>query len=210
MAALTGPQESVEERRALYEARRDRVVAAIPGARSEGTFFAWLRLPEGVTAERILEEARVALAPGEGFGSRGAGHARISLAVSDEALDEGLERLARAPLAEPRPVELGAQWVPVAPVRAASSASSASSRTRSGSGSAAIMLHDAACARIPSRSSSTGFGKLCSVNGSNGPGKGVAPEAGADGLLRRLLDRARAVRVPERLRSGGSKSPSTG
>ena len=32
VAALTGPQESVEERRALYEARRDRVVAAIPGA----------------------------------------------------------------------------------------------------------------------------------------------------------------------------------
>ena len=93
VAALTGPQESVEERRALYEARRDRVVAAIPDARSEGTFFAWLRLPEGVTVERILEEARVALAPGEGFGSRGAGHARISLAVSDEVLDEGLDRL---------------------------------------------------------------------------------------------------------------------
>jgi aminotransferase len=94
VAALTGPQESVEERRALYETRRDRVVAAIPVARSEGTFFAWLRLPEGVSVERILEEGRVALAPGEGFGSRGAGHARISLAVSDEALDEGLERIA--------------------------------------------------------------------------------------------------------------------
>ena len=93
VSALTGPQESVEERRAFYEARRDRVVATIPGARSEGTFFVWLRLPEGVTVERILEEARVALAPGEGFGSRGAGHARISLAVSDETLDEGLERL---------------------------------------------------------------------------------------------------------------------
>ncbi len=93
IAALTGPQDGVEERRALYEARRDRVVAAIPVARSEGTFFAWLRLPEGVTVERILKEARVALAPGEGFGSRGAGHARISLAVSDEDLDEGLERL---------------------------------------------------------------------------------------------------------------------
>jgi aminotransferase len=93
IAALTGPQESVEERRALYEARRDRVVSALPGARSEGTFFAWLRLPEGLTVERILDEARVALAPGEGFGSRGAGHARLSLAVSDAALDEGLERL---------------------------------------------------------------------------------------------------------------------
>ena len=93
IAALTGPQETVEERRALYEARRDRVVAALPGARSEGTFFVWLRLPEGVTVERILEEARVAVAPGEGFGSRGAGYARLSLAVTDEVLDEGLERL---------------------------------------------------------------------------------------------------------------------
>ncbi len=93
IAALTGPQETVEERRALYEARRDRVVAALPDARSEGTFFAWLRLPDGVTVERILDEARVALAPGEGFGPAGAGHARISLAVADEALDEGLERL---------------------------------------------------------------------------------------------------------------------
>ena len=93
IAALTGPQETVEERRALYEARRDRVVAALPEARSEGTFFAWLRLPDGVTVERILDEARVALAPGEGFGPAGAGHARISLAVTDEALDEGLERL---------------------------------------------------------------------------------------------------------------------
>ncbi|MDQ3067423.1 MAG: aminotransferase class I/II-fold pyridoxal phosphate-dependent enzyme [Actinomycetota bacterium] len=95
VAALTGPQDSVEERRALYEARRDRVVAAIPGARSEGTFFVWLRLPDGVTVERILEETRVALAPGEGFGSRGAGHARISLAIADEVLDEGLERVRR-------------------------------------------------------------------------------------------------------------------
>jgi aminotransferase len=93
VAALTGPQESVEARRALYEARRDRVVAAIPGARSEGTFFVWVRLPQHVTVERILEEARVALAPGEGFGAGGAGCARLSLAVSDETLDEGLERL---------------------------------------------------------------------------------------------------------------------
>ena len=93
IAALTGPQETVEERRALYQARRDRVVAALPQARSEGTFFAWLRLPEGVTVQRVLEEARVALAPGEGFGPAGAGHARISLAVADDTLDQGLARL---------------------------------------------------------------------------------------------------------------------
>jgi len=93
VAALGGPQGSVEERRARYEARRDRVAAAT-GARSEGTFFTWARLPEGVTAAKLLADSRVAVAPGEGFGARGAGWARISLAVPDDALDRGLERLA--------------------------------------------------------------------------------------------------------------------
>ena len=95
IAALTGPQESVEERRTTYERRRDRAVAALGEleAQSEGTFFVWLRLPEGITVERLLTEHRVALAPGEGFGARGAGWARLSLAVTDEALDLGLDRL---------------------------------------------------------------------------------------------------------------------
>jgi aminotransferase len=95
IAALTGPQGSVEERRATYEHRRDRALAALGGleSRSEGTFFVWFQLPDGVTVERILMDQRVALAPGEGFGARGAGWARLSLAVSDETLDLGLERL---------------------------------------------------------------------------------------------------------------------
>jgi len=98
VAALTGPQESVEDRRALYERRRDRVVAALAGldARGEGTFFVWFRLPAGTSCEHVLEDNRVALAPGEGFGDRGHGWARLSLAVSDETLDRGLERLAAA------------------------------------------------------------------------------------------------------------------
>jgi aminotransferase len=93
IVALSGPQDTVEERRALYEARRDRVVAALPGARSEGTFFVWWLLPEGLTAERLLTEQRVAVAPGEGFGPAGDGWARISLATPDERLDAGLDRL---------------------------------------------------------------------------------------------------------------------
>jgi aminotransferase len=96
VAALTGPQDTVEERRALYERRRDRVVAALPGARSDSTFYVWWRLPDGLTPERLLTEQRVAVAPGEGFGERGAGWARISLATADETLDAGLERLRRA------------------------------------------------------------------------------------------------------------------
>ena len=95
IAALTGPQSSVEKRRATYEGRRDRALDALGGveARSEGTFFVWFRLPEDLTVELILVEQRVALAPGEGFGPRGAGWARLSLAVSDETLEVGLGRL---------------------------------------------------------------------------------------------------------------------
>jgi aminotransferase len=98
IAALTGPQDSVEERRTTYEHRRDRALAALAGieAQSEGTFFVWFRLPDGMTVDRLLEEHRVAVAPGEGFGARGARWARLSLALSDELLDRGLERLRAA------------------------------------------------------------------------------------------------------------------
>jgi aminotransferase len=98
VAALTGPQESVEERRALYERRRDRALAALRACepRGEGTFFVWFRLPDGLTCERLLDEHRVAVAPGEGFGERGRGFARLSLATPDEPLDLGLERLSDA------------------------------------------------------------------------------------------------------------------
>jgi aspartate/methionine/tyrosine aminotransferase len=62
----------------------------------EGTFFVWLRLPERLTAHTLLTEYRIAAAPGEGFGPSGAGWVRLSLAVSDEAIELGAERLARA------------------------------------------------------------------------------------------------------------------
>jgi L-glutamine---4-(methylsulfanyl)-2-oxobutanoate aminotransferase len=95
IAALRGPQETVAERRAVYERRRARVFDALAPLepRCEGSFFVWLRLPEGASAEQLLHEARVAVAPGEGFGERGRGHIRISLATAEETLDVGLERL---------------------------------------------------------------------------------------------------------------------
>jgi aspartate/methionine/tyrosine aminotransferase len=98
IAALTGPQESVEERRATYERRRDSALPALRGleAHSEGTFFVWFRLPDGLTPQLLLEAHRVAVAPGEGFGARGAGWARLSLATPDDRLDVGLERLGAA------------------------------------------------------------------------------------------------------------------
>jgi aminotransferase len=96
IAALTGPQDSVAERRDTYQRRRDRVIEVLGPQVCEGTFYIWLELPEDITAESLLTEHRVAVAPGEGFGSQGEGFARLSLAVSDETLELGLERLARA------------------------------------------------------------------------------------------------------------------
>jgi L-glutamine---4-(methylsulfanyl)-2-oxobutanoate aminotransferase len=95
VVALTGPQESVEERRALYEARRERVQRVVPDTRSDSTFYVWWPLPKGLTPERILAERRIAVAPGEGFGVQGEGWARISLATPDDRLDAGLRRLSR-------------------------------------------------------------------------------------------------------------------
>jgi aminotransferase len=102
IAALRGPQDTVAERRQLYERRRDRVLDALGPLepQCEGTFFVWLRLPPAISAETLLLEHRVAVAPGEGFGERGAGHIRISLATPDAALDEGLERLRQALLGD--------------------------------------------------------------------------------------------------------------
>jgi aminotransferase len=97
VAALEGPQESVAERVAAYARRRDVIAEAVPEPIvCEGTFFVWLRLPEGLTAESLLREHRVAVAPGEGFGPSGAGWARLSLAVTDETIELGAERLHRA------------------------------------------------------------------------------------------------------------------
>jgi aminotransferase len=96
IAALTGPQDSVGERVETYRRRRERVRELLPDLECEGSFYLWWELPEGLTPELLLAEHRVAVAPGEGFGSRGAGWARLSLAVTDEVLETGLERLAGA------------------------------------------------------------------------------------------------------------------
>ena len=101
IAALRGPQDSVTLRRDTYERRRDRVLGALAGTRvgrpvCEGTFYVWFELPRGVGAASLLTDHRVAVAPGEGFGRRGSGWARISLAVDDETLERGLERLRQA------------------------------------------------------------------------------------------------------------------
>jgi aminotransferase len=96
IAALTGPQESVAERVETYRRRRERVRELLPQLEGQGSFYLWWELPEGLTAETLLTDHRVVVGPGEGFGSRGAGWARLSLAITDEVLETGLGRLREA------------------------------------------------------------------------------------------------------------------
>jgi L-glutamine---4-(methylsulfanyl)-2-oxobutanoate aminotransferase len=96
VAALGGDQDHVRARFEVYRRRRDVLVAGLGLEPPQGTFYAWWRLPEGVTTEGLLASHRVAVAPGEGFGARGAGYARLSLAVDDADLEEGVARLAAA------------------------------------------------------------------------------------------------------------------
>jgi L-glutamine---4-(methylsulfanyl)-2-oxobutanoate aminotransferase len=101
IAALSSDQADVAERRAVYERRRDLVTGALtaagaPTAPARGSFFLWWRLPDGLTPRRLIEEHRIGVAPGEGFGASGAGWARLSLALPDGALAEAASRLSIA------------------------------------------------------------------------------------------------------------------
>jgi aspartate aminotransferase len=105
--ALRGSQESVALMRDEFQRRRDRIVAglrAIPGVRCgmpEGAFYVYPNVgsflkKNGIEntlalTEKLLDEARVAVVPGEAFGTHS--HLRISYATSQEQIDEGLQRL---------------------------------------------------------------------------------------------------------------------
>ena len=107
--ALRGPQESVGVMLAEYRKRRDFVVQrlrAIPGVRCaepRGAFYAYPNVAvvigkHGIQdtlqlAERLLGEARVAVVPGEAFGTDR--HIRISYAASMQELERGLDRIHR-------------------------------------------------------------------------------------------------------------------
>jgi aminotransferase len=96
-AALRGDQADVEVRRATYERRAALVAGRVPGMTApEGTFYVWWRPPPGLTAERLLAEHRIGVAPGIGFGARGEGWVRLSLAVPDADVAEAADRLAAA------------------------------------------------------------------------------------------------------------------
>ncbi len=110
--ALTGDQSAVAEMREAFDRRRRLAVdklSAIEGVdvvEPEGAFYVYPSF-EGILgreiagrrvdttldlADVLLEEAKVALVPGEAFGL--AGYARLSYALGDDDLAEGIDRIA--------------------------------------------------------------------------------------------------------------------
>jgi aspartate aminotransferase len=97
IAALTGDQHCVAVMRAAYRERRDVALAAaqrlgLAVTRPAGAFYLWLS--STADAERLLNETGTAVAPGEAFGSAGAGHLRLSLAAATENVVRGLNDIA--------------------------------------------------------------------------------------------------------------------
>ena len=112
IAALTGPLDAVAEMRAAFERRAGiahKMLNAIDGVtciEPEGAFYAYPNLTgllgrpiNGRVASStlelaalLLEEVKVAIVPGEAFGTPG--YARLSFALGDDDLGEGLQRIA--------------------------------------------------------------------------------------------------------------------
>ena len=102
-AAITALEEAVDtvdRIRDLYKHRRDRVceaVSSIPKVKihkPDGGMFLMLDIREtGMDttefARKLLDEQKLALLPGDGFGKMLAGHLRLSLGTLDERLEDG-------------------------------------------------------------------------------------------------------------------------
>ena len=90
-AAMNGDQTCVDDMRALYKERRDVLIYGLAAAGWEipspaATMFAWAPIPDRYKnlgsigfSKMLLDGAKVAVAPGIGFGEHGDGHVRIGL-----------------------------------------------------------------------------------------------------------------------------------
>jgi LL-diaminopimelate aminotransferase len=101
--ALTGPQDYLLRKNAIYQRRRDLLIDILNniGAQAKlpkGGIYIWARVPEGYTsvefANELLDKHGVVVTPGSGFGQNGEGYVRLSLTVPDAAFVKGLSRLA--------------------------------------------------------------------------------------------------------------------
>ncbi|GAA0833472.1 pyridoxal phosphate-dependent aminotransferase [Paenibacillus glucanolyticus] len=105
--ALTSSQSCVEQLVARYESRRDAFYGALAeigwaAQKPPGSFFSWLPVPKGYKsvafADLLLEEAKVAVAPGVGFGDHGEGYVRVGLLSSEDRMREAAYRIGKLSL----------------------------------------------------------------------------------------------------------------
>ncbi|MBY0334557.1 MAG: LL-diaminopimelate aminotransferase [Acetobacteraceae bacterium] len=101
-AALNGPQDCVQEMRNLYRDRRDVLVKGLKAAgwdvpSPEGSMFLWAPIPERFRqlgsvefSKLLLARAKVAVAPGLGFGEHGDAHVRIALVENNHRIRQAL------------------------------------------------------------------------------------------------------------------------
>ena len=101
-AALNGPQDCVNEIRAIYKSRRDVLVKGLQQAgwdvpSPEASMFLWAPIPEKFRhlgsvgfSKLLLEKAKVAVAPGIGFGEHGDGHVRIAMVENNHRIRQAL------------------------------------------------------------------------------------------------------------------------
>jgi alanine-synthesizing transaminase len=117
-AALNGPQACVSEMRAIYKGRRDVLVDSMGRAgwtipSPQASMFAWAPIPESLRAmgsidfaKKLLAEAKVAVAPGLGFGEYGEGYVRIALVENEHRIRQAarnVKRLLARSYESPRP-----------------------------------------------------------------------------------------------------------
>lgn len=103
LAALTGPQECVGEMVEEYKKRRDEVVRILKERgfylyTPQGAFYILIDISaSGLGSEeftlKLLHERKVAVAPGETFGSVSSSFIRVSLAASLDDLTRGIGRI---------------------------------------------------------------------------------------------------------------------
>ncbi|GGJ21976.1 LL-diaminopimelate aminotransferase [Neoroseomonas lacus] len=101
-AALNGPQDCIAEMRALYKDRREVLVKGLKAAgwevpAPEASMFLWAPIPERFRhlgsvgfSKLLLEKAKVAVAPGLGFGEHGDEHVRIALVENNHRIRQAL------------------------------------------------------------------------------------------------------------------------
>ncbi len=125
-AALNGPQDCVDDIRAIYQERRDCLVESLERAgwsipAPAATMFAWVPIPEQYAeigslkfSKLLLEKAHVAVSPGIGFGEYGEGFVRIALVENEQRIRQAARSIKKF-LSEP--VEAMHNVIPLASTR---------------------------------------------------------------------------------------------